>query len=161
MAQFLPPKSLSPEMIPYISAFKCREESLNTWLRANSLRNERSGASRTYVVQTSSGLIAGYFCLSSGNLFHASVKALFKRNQPNPIPVILLGRLAVDSRFEKQGLGASMLKQAVLYAAKASLSIGVTALTTEAISEDAKQFYLKNGFKEAISGSNLLLFPLH
>lgn len=161
MSQFLPPKPLSAEMLPYLSSFKCREETLNTWLKVNSLRNEKNGASRTYIIQTHTGLIAGYFCLSSSNIFHGNVKTLFRRNMPYPIPVVLLGRLAVDSRFEKQGLGTSMLRQAVLYTKKASLSIGVTALVTEAISESAKQFYLKNGFKESISGSNLLLLPLH
>lgn len=161
MPQFLAPKPLSTEMVPYLSAFKCKEESLNSWLRANSIRNELSGASRTYVVQTKTGLIAGYFCLSSSNLCHISVKALFRRNMPNPIPVVLLGRLAVDSRFEKQGIGTSMLKESILYARAASSSIGVVALVTEAISETAKNFYLKNGFKESVAGSNLLLFPLH
>lgn len=161
MSQFLPPKPLSSEMIPYLSSFRCKEEVLNTWIRTNALRNEKNGASRTYIIQTRTGLIAGYFCLSSGNLLHGSVKALFRRNMPNPIPVVLLGRLAVDSRFENQGVGTSMLRQAILYAKEASLSIGVTAVVTEAISEPAKHFYLKNGFKESVSGSNLLLFPLH
>lgn len=79
---------------------------------------------------------------------------------PNPIPVVLLGRLAVDSKFERQGLGTSMLKEAIQYAKKAASTIGVVTLATEAISETAQQFYLSNGFKEAIKGSRLLIFPL-
>lgn len=161
MSQFLAPKPLSEKMSPFLSAFNCKEESLNTWLRIKALRNEQSGASRTYVVQTMNGAIAGYFCLSSSNLCHRSVKALFRRNMPNPIPVVLLGRLAVDSKFERQGLGTSMLREAILYAKRAASTIGVVALATEAISEAAKQFYLNIGFKEAVKGSKLLLFPLH
>ncbi len=160
MSLFLAPKPLSEQMTPFFSAFNCKEESLNTWLRTKAMRNEQSGASRTYVVQTRNGAIAGYFCLSSSNLCHCNVKALFQRNMPNPIPVVLLGRLAVDSKFERQGLGTSMLKEAIHYAKKAASTIGVVALATEAISETAQQFYLSNGFKEAIKGSRLLIFPL-
>ena len=161
MLLFLPPRPLTGEMLPYLSSFNCREESLNTWLRIKAARNEKSGASRTYIVQTPTGMVAGYFSLSSSNLCHADVKALFRRNMPNPIPVILLGRLAVDSRFERKGLGKSMLRTAILYAREASITIGVSALVTESISAEAKKFYLQNGFKEAVPESSLLLFPLH
>ena len=161
MSFFSAPLPISSEMASSLEFFSSREESLNAWLTTRALRNEASGASRTYVVQTRNGLIAGYFSLSSSNLAHAFLEAIFRRNMPDPIPVILLGRLAVDTRYERAGLGSSMVQAAIKIAYRASSTVGTVSLATEALSESAKSFYLALGFQEGNFGSSLLLFPLH
>lgn len=106
-----------------------------------------TGASRTFVsVESDSGLVAGYYCLSASSLAHDEATPRLRRNMPDPIPVILIGRLAVDERFTGSGLGASLIQDAVVKGVEASRLIGARALLVHAISESAENFYRKFGF---------------
>ena len=160
MSDFFPPESITKVSPEQLTEFCCREESLNTWLCMRALKNEKIGASRTFIVRAKSGKVAGYFCLSSGALAHTDLKAFYKRNMPDPVPVVLLGRFAVDRHYERRGLGASMLQSALRFTEEAALRVGTNALVTEPISESAKAFYLKCGFKEAKTGGSLLILPI-
>lgn len=116
-------------------------------MRSRALKNETTGASRTFVsVDSVSGLIAGYYCLSASALARDDATSSLRRNMPNPIPVILIGRLAVDQRFAGIGLGASLLQEAILKGVEASRIVGARALLVHAISDSAEKFYLKFGF---------------
>lgn len=116
-------------------------------MRSRALKNEKTGASRTFVsVDADSGLVAGYYCLSASSLARDDAPSTLRRNMPDPIPVILIGRLAVDKRFKGLGLGASLLQEAVLKGVEASRIVGARALIVHAISESAEKFYLKFGF---------------
>ena len=156
---FLFPRALTEADQPQLETFDCGVDSLNRWLRQKALVNERRNASRTYVVYTDSGLLAGFFCLSSHSVSHASFKSALKRNMPNPIPVILLGRLAVDTRFKGCGLGSSMLQTAIRIAEKAAQTVAVSALVVHPISTDASKFYMERGFVQAKQDEPMLLFP--
>jgi predicted N-acetyltransferase YhbS len=68
------------------------------------------------------------------------------RNMPDPVPVIVLGRLAVDSTFHGQGIGTGLLRDAVLRIVQAAEIAGIRAILVHAISEGAKRFYEKYGF---------------
>jgi GNAT superfamily N-acetyltransferase len=128
--------------------FDCGEPMLNEWLRSRALKNETTGASRTFVtVEAQSGDVAGYYCLSASVLALEDAPGRVRRNMPSPIPIILIGRLAVDERFKGHGLGASLLQDAVLKGIEASRILGARALVVDALNEDAERFYRKFGFE--------------
>ena len=91
--------------------FNCGEPTLDDWLRRRALQNEERGASRTYVVCT--GLrVVGYYALAVGAVAHAGAPGRVRRNMPEPIPVMIIGRLAVDREFHGNGLGQGLLRDA-------------------------------------------------
>lgn len=126
--------------------FNSGEVVLDEWLQQRALINDQTGASRTFVVCESQKIIA-YYSLAAGSISHHTVSASVKRNMPNPIPAIILGRLAIDQSLQGKGVGASLLQDAVLRAKAASEYIGARVLLVHALSESAKQFYLKFGFQ--------------
>lgn len=130
------------------SSFTCDEPSLENWLRERAVRNEANGSSRTFVsIESESNVIAGYYCTSASALVHEEAPGVLRRNSPNPIPVILIGRLAVDNRFQGNGLGASLLQDAMVKGIQAAQLIGSRAFVVHAISERAASFYAKWGFQ--------------
>jgi len=131
------------------SQFVCRHESLSAWLRKRALANAASGVSRTYVVCTVDLQVVGYYALSAGSIAAASVTGRLRRNMPDPLPVIVLGRLAVHTDWAVRGIGSGLLKDAVLRAIQASALIGVRALLCHAIDDEAMGFYLKHGFESS------------
>jgi GNAT superfamily N-acetyltransferase len=131
-----------------LEGFDSGEPELDTWLRKRALANERERASRTFVVSLD-GVVVGYYCLAAGSVSHADAPGSVRRNMPQPIPVIVLGRLAVDRKWKGKGLGAGLLKDAVLRSIRISQELGARALLVHAISESAREFYLKFGFTES------------
>lgn len=131
-----------------LEAFECGEAALDQWLKKRALRNQASGASRCFVV-TDGGAVIGYYCLSAGAISHAVAPRAMRRNMPDPLPVLLLGRLAIDRRYHNQGLGQALLRDALLRAVHVSRETGVFAILLHAISEQAKRFYLSRGFVES------------
>jgi GNAT superfamily N-acetyltransferase len=129
-------------------AFDSGEPELDGWLRRRALANEREFASRTFVV-CSGRLVVGYYCLAAGSVSHAEAPGTVRRNMPQPIPVIVLGRLAVDRKWQGKGIGAGLLKDGVLRALGASRELGARALLVHAMSERAREFYLRFGFVDS------------
>jgi GNAT superfamily N-acetyltransferase len=130
-----------------LAGFESGEGSLDDWLRRRALRNEASGGSRTYVVCTDPGnRVIGYYCLSAGAVAHVDAPGRVRRNTPDPIPVMVLGRLAVDRSFQGRGLGRSMLRDAILRTLQAASIAGIRAILVHAISAEARQFYERCGF---------------
>lgn len=128
-----------------VSSFNCGEPVLDEWLRRRALQNEAAGASRTYIVR-SGAKVAGYYSLAAGAVAREEAPGRVRRNMPDPVPVMVLGRLAVDRAFHGQGLGAGLLRDAVLRTMQAAEIAGIRALLVHAISEDAKRFYAHHGF---------------
>ena len=128
------------------SRFVCRHDSLTTWLTKRALANAASGASRTYVVCASNRQVIGYYALSAGSISAAAVPGKLRRNMPDPLPVTVLGRLAVHTDWAGRGIGSGLLKDAVLRSIQASALIGVRAVLCHAIDDEAVVFYLKHGF---------------
>ncbi|OOS00917.1 GNAT family N-acetyltransferase [Haemophilus paracuniculus] len=127
-------------------SFDCGEEVLNQWLKRKALKNQHSRASRTFVVVDQQQRVMGYYAMSSGAVTHIQATGNIRRNMPDPIPVIILARLAVDQQMQGQQLGAALLKDAVLRAKQVSEQIGVRALLVHALNDTAKNFYLQYGF---------------
>jgi len=137
------PQKLSPDHD--LSHFHCGEPILDDWLRRRALANEESGASRTYVV-CEGNRVVGYYALAAGAVSHAGAPGRVRRNMPDPVPVMVLGRLAVDESLQGQDIGRGLLRDAVLRVVQAADIAGVRAILVHAISERAKQFYEKQGF---------------
>jgi GNAT superfamily N-acetyltransferase len=131
-----------------IESFSCGTPVLDEWLKRRALKNEVTGASRTFVV-CNDGQVIGYYALATGSVEHCDAPKKIRRNMPNPIPVMVLGRLAVDQKWQHAGLGRSLLKDAVLRSVSVSQHAGIKALLVHALSEDAKTFYVRNGFLES------------
>jgi predicted N-acetyltransferase YhbS len=131
------------------SLFNCRHDSLNQWLRRRALANASSGATRTYVVCAENHRVVGYYALAAGSLDVESAPTRLRRNMPNPLPVVVLGRLAVDDTWSGRGVGGGLLKDAVLRSLQAAELIGACALLCHAIDADAKAFYARYGFVES------------
>jgi GNAT superfamily N-acetyltransferase len=127
--------------------FESGEPTLDDWLRRRALRNEASGGSRSYVVcATSSHRVIAYYCLSAGAVAHAAAPGRVRRNMPEPIPVLVIGRLAVDRRYQGRGLGRALLRDAILRTIQAASIAGIRAILVHAISENARRFYEQSGF---------------
>lgn len=131
-----------------LSNFDSGERSLNEWLKRRAFKNHAIGASRCFVLCAGAKVI-GYYSLSAGAISHEAAPKAMRRNMPDPLPVLLLGRLAVDKRYHNQGIGQALLRDAMLRGVNVSGDAGVFALLVHALSDQAKQFYLSRGFVES------------
>jgi GNAT superfamily N-acetyltransferase len=153
-----------------LDGFNCGVPSLDAWLTQPARRAQRGHTAETYlVIDADTGQVAGYYCLSSYLVSRAQTSSWLARNTPDPIPTIntpgsvptilrdrntpgliptvLLGRLAVDTGYQGFGLGAALLRDAVLRAVQAQSILGVKALIVDALDESAAAFYLRHMFK--------------
>jgi GNAT superfamily N-acetyltransferase len=128
-----------------LNDFACGVDSLDDWLKKRAYPNQLSGASRTYVVLEEEKVV-GYYCLASGALELNDAPTRVRRNMPNPIPVAILGRLAIDKSFQGKGLGVALLQDATLRTAQAGGILGIRGLLVHAFSIEAKAFYEHHGF---------------
>ena len=128
--------------------FDSGEPSLDDWLKRRALKNQVNGSSRTYVVCEGNAVI-GYYCLAAGAIDHAEAPSAMKRNRPDPVPVLVLGRLAIHKDHHQKGIGTALLNDAIRRALRASKIAGVTAILVHALSEQARRFYLSRGFIES------------
>jgi len=141
-----PPGSITADH--ELAGFDSGEPSLNEWLKKRAYKNHASGASRCFVCCAGADVV-GYYSLSAGAISHEAAPKTMRRNMPNPLPVLLLGRLAVDKRYHNQGIGQALLRDAMLRAVNVAGDAGVFALLVHALSDQAKQFYLSRGFVES------------
>jgi GNAT superfamily N-acetyltransferase len=139
-----PPEPLAPDH--ELEAFESGVVALDQWLKRRARRNEAEGASRTFVL-CAGRRVVGYYSLAAGSILHGAATGKVRRNMPDPVPVLLLGRLAVGRSWHGRGLGADLLSNAVLRAIGAADAIGVRAILVHAISDQARTFYEKYGFR--------------
>jgi len=128
-----------------LDSFRCGVDSLDDWLIRRARPNQASGASRTYVAAVGARVV-GYYCLASGALMLADAPGAIRRNMPDPVPMAVLGRLAVDRTWHRRGLGVALLQDAVLRTMRAAEILGIRGLAVHAISDAAKRFYEHHGF---------------
>ncbi|WP_199346327.1 GNAT family N-acetyltransferase [Nostoc sp. C057] len=125
--------------------FESKSEALNNWLKEKALKNEGDTA-RTFVV-TIENKVIGYYCLATASVIHLIAVSKAKRNAPDPIPCMLIGRLAVDIKWEGRGIGSGLLKDAIIRTLTVSQMAGIRCVLVHAKDEEAKRFYLKYGFQ--------------
>src|ERR1700686_748786 len=111
-----------------VSAFDSGVPGLDAWLKKRALSNEETGASRTYVI-CAGGRVVGYYALATGGVAQAQAQAPghVRRNMPNPVPVMILARLAVDRNWQGRNLGGSLLRDAILRTLQAAEIGGIRA----------------------------------
>lgn len=140
--------------------FDCGQPSLNDWLQRRALPNQQSGASRSFVACDDANVV-GYYALASGAVVPAITSGKFRRNMPDPIPVVILARLAVAQSYQGSGLGRGLFRDASLRVLQAADSIGIRGMVTHALTEEARNFYLRLGFDPSPLEPMTLLITLN
>lgn len=130
-----------------LDEFTCGEPALDDWLRRRALANHARGASRTFVVADQAGRVYGYYALAAGAVAAQMATGGVRRNMPEPIPVMVLARLAVDGAAQGIQLGGALLQDAVNRTLVVAQNTGVRALLVHALHERAKSFYEHYGFE--------------
>ena len=139
--------------------FFCGVPSLDDWLKRRARANQVSGASRTFVVADGRRVVA-YYALASGGIAVQAAPGRFRRNMPDPIPVAVLGRLAIDRAQQGRGLGRALFRDCALRVAHAADTLGIRGIVVQAISEQAKAFYLALGFDSSPDDPMTLMVTL-
>lgn len=153
---FRPPESITAAH--NVSVFSCALEELNIWLKRRALANEGRTA-RTYVV-THGPSVVGYYAIAAGAVARDELPKPIRHDNPEQIPVVVLGRLATDKNYEGRGIGSGMLQESITRTLTAASEIGVRALIVHAIDDEAAKFYLKFGFVPSPIGDRTLLLPV-
>lgn len=151
------PVLLSAEHV--LDDFSCDVASLDEWLKRRAYPNQVNGVSRTYVV-TEGRKVVGYYCLASGALALNDAPGSVRRNMPDPIPMVVLGRLAIEKSWQGRGLGAALLQDAVLRTFQAGGILGVRGILVHAISDEARSFYEHHGFTASPTQPMTLILSL-
>ncbi len=142
-----------------LNDFSCGVASLDDWLKRRARANQVSGASRTFVI-TDNRRVVGYYALASGGIAVDGSVGRFRRNMPDPIPVAVLGRLAVDRSQQGNGLGRALFRDCAQRVAHAADTLGIRGIVVHAISDQAKAFYLALGFDPSPSDPMTLMVTL-
>jgi GNAT superfamily N-acetyltransferase len=127
--------------------FDCGVESLNHWLQRRAQANQRGDASRTYVCLDAEEQVVAYYALASSAVAAEAAPGRFRRNMPDPIPVVVLGRLAISRHYQGMGLGRALFQDAAQRALHAADAIGIRGLLVHALSDEARNFYLGLGLE--------------
>jgi GNAT superfamily N-acetyltransferase len=142
-------------------SFDCGNELLNNFLQRLASQYSRKNLGRTYVALTPDNQVIGYYTISTNRVDFENVPDDLARHYPPiPIPVVLLGRLAVDKRFQGRGVGRLLLVKALRQAAELSDAIGIAAVEVHAIDNQARSFYLRYGFTSLLDDRHHLYLPL-
>lgn len=129
-----------------VSSFNSGVDSLDHWLKRRALKNQATGASRTFVACRDNRVLA-YYALASSSVTMDAASGRFRRNMPDPIPVAVLGRLAVDRECHGKGIGRALVRDAALRVLEAASVIGIRGIIVHALSDEAKLFYERVGFE--------------
>lgn len=143
------------------SQFDCGVPALNDYLQRYAAQHAKRDISRTYVMTDGPEKVIGFYTLSTGGLAHDAIpRALHKRYPRHPIPVVRLGRLAVDVQFQSRGAGKRLLVHALEVCLRVSEIAGMAAVLIDAKDEQVKQFYLNYEFESLPDQPLLLWLPL-
>lgn len=154
---------MAPEALTlahHCTDFSCGEPVLDEWLKRRAMVNQVSGASRTFVVADQAQGVFGYYALAAGAVSHQHATGGVRRNMPDPVPVLVLARLAVDRRAQGIKLGGSLLQDAVHRAITVAQHTGVRALLVHALHPRAKLFYEHYGFQASPADPLILMLRL-
>jgi len=156
-APLSPPEPLAVDH--QLDIFDSGEPSLDDWLKRRARANQVSGAFRTYVACQGKRVV-GYYALASGAIAQTGAPRKFRRSMPDPIPVVVLARLALDRNYQGRGLGRAMFRDAAGRVAQAADTIGIRGIVVDAISDEARRFYIALGFDPSPSEKMTLLVTL-
>jgi GNAT superfamily N-acetyltransferase len=155
VTDFIGPELLTEHHV--LDGFDCGDENLNAWLAGKAHRNQVEGSSRTWVV-TTEGRVVAFYASSTAVVLRAEATKRAARNQPDPLPALLLGRLAVDDKWQGHGLGAALLKHFIIKSLEVAQITGVRVLLVHAKTAEIAVFYRRYGFEPSpIDDLTLLL----
>jgi predicted N-acetyltransferase YhbS len=140
---------VGPELLRHehtIEGFDCGDESLDRWLVEKALHNQSEGGSRTWAV-TDGARVVAYYASSTAVVLHAGATGRARRNQPDPLPALLLGRLAVDVKHRGERLGEALLKHFIVKSLEVAQITGVRVLLVHAKDQTAASFYRRCNFE--------------
>jgi GNAT superfamily N-acetyltransferase len=145
------------------SAFDCGQPMLNEWLKDRAGQFDRRNLSRTFVAtRPDEVLVVGYYAVSTHRVVYEALPAAEAKGLPRlDVPVVLIGRLAVDHTVQGQGLGALLLVDALRRSLQISEQIGIRAVEVDALDDAARSFYLKFGFRSLLDDPRHLFLPMH
>lgn len=133
-----------------LNQFQCGIEELDIWLNKHAWKNQKRGTARVYVVSnTTTHHVVGYYAIAMGSVSRSYALSSLKRNSQNPIPMVILARLGVDSAYQGKGIAAGLLKDCILRSVQAMNAVGGAGILVHAIDQKAQTFYKKFGFKES------------
>lgn len=142
-----------------LDGFACGEASLDDWPRRRARANAASGASKTFVVCDGAQVVA-YYSLAVGAVDHKSSTGKMRRNLPDPIPIMIIGRLAVDQRAQSKGIARGLVKDAIVRTLKVAEQAGVRGILVHAVSDEAACFWLALGFSPSPLEARVLMISL-
>ncbi|EEK4464948.1 GNAT family N-acetyltransferase [Salmonella enterica] len=141
--------------------FECDDPDLTFWLKYRAKRSQLLDASRVFVIcEPGTERVIGYYSLSSGSIERTLVPRAVRQNIPDKLPVMILGRLAIDSEWTGKGLGTDLLQDAVMRCQYLYQNIGIAAVLVHAISDAARDFYIHRGFIPSPLNEHTLFLPL-
>ena len=140
--------------------FDSGKPSLDEWLRRRGTANQRSGASRTWVVIDEEDRVVGYYASATASIARAVATKRAARNQPEDIPAVLLARLAADQHYQGRGLASALLKHFLLKALEVAAIVGARVVLVHAQDDEAKAFYLHHDFEPSPLDDLTLMRPI-
>ena len=156
--ELLPPQPITRDH--KVAGFSCGRESLDRYLIRDGLKRDAAGDAKVIVLARSDLEVVGYYTVSSASVSREAATRKLRRNSPEAIPMALIGRFAIDNRYQKQGLGKALMKDAVLRIAQASEQIGIKGVLLHAIDDDARAFYASCGFRASRVEQNVMMVTL-
>ncbi len=156
-----PPYSAPVPLNPrhHLATFNCGDDGMDSWLRDHALGNE-GRVSRTYVIADAGDTVIAYYALATGRIDLHEMPKRLKHDMPPFVPVIVLGRLAVDRDHSNLGLGRGLLREAIQRTLSVSETVGIRALVVHAINDNAEKFYLQYGFRPSPTVGRSLILPI-
>lgn len=142
-----------------LDSFCCGHDALDQWLKKQAIGNQKNHGSKTFVI-TCANQVVGYYALAAGSVERQDVSKTIARNMPDPIPVIVLARLAVDKTMQGKSLGKALLKDALLRSLNVANEIAIKAVLVHAIDDSARRFYQNFGFKPLPGTERTLMLPI-
>lgn len=142
-----------------LEQFASGVESLDQWLKRRALKNQATGASRTFVAGKGHRVLA-YYALASSAVTVDAASGRFRRNMPDPVPVVVLGRLSVDRSLHGRGIGRALVRDACLRVVQAADTIGIRGMLVHALSDEARTFYERIGFERSPLDPMMLMVTL-
>ncbi|MGE4428227.1 MAG: histone acetyltransferase [Solirubrobacteraceae bacterium] len=129
-----------------LTAFSSGVEELDRWLRVTARTAAAAGTAATYVMQHDHR-VTGYYALAMGSVAHVDAPARIRRGMPDPVPVVLLARLALDASEQGAGVGGVLLVDALRRCVRGAVEFGARAVVVDAIDDQAASFYTHFGFR--------------
>ena len=141
-----------------IAAFTCERDSLDDWLKNQALKSNSAGDSKVFVILEEGGEVIGYYAISAGSVSRKEATRKIGANAPDPVPMALIGRLAIHKNHQRQNIGSALLRDAILRIAQAAEHMGIKGIMVHALDDDSAKFYAERGFQPSkVDGHHLMI----